>query len=78
MNNIFTVEEWKEIEDMQKKAQKKIEERERENKKKFVKRLRLKKEVKNYLDDLTLEIMQLITLFLLPWVVIMLYILVYC
>lgn len=51
---------------------------ERENKKRFVKRLRLKKEIKKYLDDLVLDIIQLMFLFVLPWIVVLLNVLVYC
>lgn len=49
-----------------------------ENKKRFVKRLRLKKEVKKYLNDLVLDMIQLIFLFVLPWIIVLLHVLVYC
>lgn len=73
--NIFTVEEWKEIEDMQKKAQKKIEERERENKKRFVKRLRLKAKIKEDIFDL---LVACFVFFGLPWMIVLLHVLIYC
>ena len=73
--NIFTVEEWKEIEDMQKKAQKKIEERERENKKRFVKKLRLKTKIKEDIFDL---LVTCFVFFVLPWFIVLLHVLIYC
>ena len=75
MKDIYTNEEWKEIQEMQKKAQKKIEEREWENKKRFVKKFRLKAKIKEDMFDLFVACF---VFFVLPWIIVLLHVLIYC
>ena len=75
MKDIYTIEEWKEIQDMQEKAQKKIEEREKANKKRFIKKLRLKTKIKEDIFDLFVACF---VFFVLPWIIVLLHVLIYC
>ena len=72
MKDIYTIEEWKEIQEMQENAQKKIEER--ENKKRFIKKLRLKTKIKEDIIDLFVACF---VFFVLPWIIVLLHVLIY-
>ena len=76
MKDIYTIEEWKEIQEMQERAEEKRRQEERQQakkiKKRYIKKLRLRKEVKQLLKDIMLCIMLtcgcLLSLLLLMWI----------